>query len=93
MVPTAANDDRPVLVVGATGDLGGRALRALLARGKKVRALVRPGSDTSGLPTSGVEIVRGDMLDPPSLGPAMTGVSAVVSSAIGYSRRRETDSL
>ena len=79
MVPTAAEDNRPVLVVGATGDLGGRALRALLARGKKARALVRPGSDTSGLPKSGVEAVRGDMLDPPSLGPAMTGVSAVVA--------------
>ncbi len=33
------------------------------------------------------------MLDPPSLLPAMVGVSAVISSAIGYSGRRETDSL
>jgi uncharacterized protein YbjT (DUF2867 family) len=92
MVDTSPTDARPVLLVGATGDLGGRTLRALRARGMKVRALVRPGSDVSGLPKDGVEIVRGDMLDPPSLGPAMIGVSAVVSSAIGYSRRRETDS-
>src|SRR6266581_3379121 len=34
-----------VLVVGATGDLGGRAVDALLARGKRVRALVREGTD------------------------------------------------
>jgi uncharacterized protein YbjT (DUF2867 family) len=65
----------------------------LLARGKTVRALVRPGSDVSGLPKERVEIVRGDMLDPSSLVPAMIGVSSVISSAIGYSRRRETDSL
>ncbi|MGA8536315.1 MAG: SDR family oxidoreductase [Thermoplasmata archaeon] len=79
--------------MGATGDLGGRTLRSLLTRGKTVRALVRPGSDVSGLPQGRVEIVRGDMLDPPSLLPAMVGVSAVISSAIGYSGRRETDSL
>ena len=84
---------RPVLLVGATGDLGGRTLQALRARGKIVRALVRPGSDVSGLPKEGVEIVRGDMLDPPSLDRAMSGVSAVVSSAIGYSRRKKGDSL
>jgi len=83
----------PVLVVGATGDLGGRTVRALRGRGKTVRALVRPGSDASVLPKEGVEVVSGDMLDPPSLGRAMQGVSAVVASAAGYSRRRKGDSL
>jgi uncharacterized protein YbjT (DUF2867 family) len=86
-------EQRPVLLVGATGDLGRRTLKALRARGKTVRALVRPGSDVSGLPTEGVEIVRGDMLDPASLPPAMAGVSALVTTAIGYSRRRKGDSL
>jgi uncharacterized protein YbjT (DUF2867 family) len=33
------------------------------------------------------------MLDPKSLDQAMSGVSAVISSAIGYSRRRKGDSL
>jgi uncharacterized protein YbjT (DUF2867 family) len=83
----------PVLLVGATGDLGGRTLRELLARRKRVRALVRPGSDVTRFPTEGVEVVRGDMLDPASLAPAMAGVSAVISSAIGYSQRRKGDSL
>ena len=68
-------------------------MRALRARRKLVRALVRPGSDVSGLPKEGVEVVRGDMLDPPSLDRAMPGVSAVMSSAIGYSRRKKGDSL
>jgi uncharacterized protein YbjT (DUF2867 family) len=93
MTGGASTSERPVLLVGATGDLGGRTLRELRARGKTVRALVRPGSDVSRLPKEGVEVVRGDMLDPPSLTPAMSGVSAVVSSAIGYSRRRKGDSL
>jgi uncharacterized protein YbjT (DUF2867 family) len=93
-MPTGLQGDgRPVLVVGATGDLGGRTLRALRARGKTVRALVRSGSDIGGLPKDGVEVVRGDMLDPPSLDRAMSGVSAVVSSAIGYSHRRRGDSI
>jgi uncharacterized protein YbjT (DUF2867 family) len=55
--------------------------------------LVRPGSDASVLAGLGVEVVRGDMLEPATLAPAMQGTSAVVSSAIGYSGRRETDSL
>jgi uncharacterized protein YbjT (DUF2867 family) len=93
MSAPSSDENRPVLMVGATGDLGGRAVRALLARGKSIRALVRPGSDVSGLPTEKVQVVRGDMLDPTSLGPAMEGVSAVVSTAIGYSGRRDTDSL
>jgi uncharacterized protein YbjT (DUF2867 family) len=93
MGASSPTSDRPILLVGATGDLGERTLRALRARGKTVRALVRPGSDISGLPKEGVEIVRGDMLDPPSLDRAMSGVSAVISSAIGYSRRKKGDSL
>ena len=93
-MPTSrSHDTGPVLTVGSTGDLGGRVLRELLARGKTVRALVRPGSAVSKLPKGRVEVVRGDLLDPASLEPALKGVSAVVTTAIGYSHRRETDSL
>ncbi|MGW0877891.1 NmrA family NAD(P)-binding protein, partial [Streptomyces sp. NPDC002740] len=52
----------PVLVVGATGSLGGKVVDELLERGKKVRALVRPASDASRLESRGVQIARGDML-------------------------------
>jgi uncharacterized protein YbjT (DUF2867 family) len=93
MSASSPTNGRPVLLVGATGDLGGRTLRALRTRGKVVRALVRPGSDVGTLPTEGVEVVRGDMLDPPSLDRAMAGVSAVVSTAIGYSQRKKGDSI
>jgi uncharacterized protein YbjT (DUF2867 family) len=93
MSSQTSKEEKPVLVVGGTGDLGGRVVRSLLSRGKKVRALVRPGSEASALPKEGVQVVRGDMLEPASLSAAMVGVSAVVSTAIGYSHRKEGDSL
>ena len=79
-------EDLPVLVVGATGFLGGQVVDELLKRGKKVRALVRPKSNATKLEAKGVEIARGDMLDAASLIAAMTGVSAVISTAAGYTR-------
>jgi uncharacterized protein YbjT (DUF2867 family) len=76
----------PVLVVGATGSLGGKVVDELRERGKSVRALVRPTSDASRLESRGVEIARGDMLDVDSLVTAMTGVDAVITTAAGYTR-------
>ena len=85
------DQDRPVLVVGGTGALGGQVVGALRARGKPVRALVRRGSDAGALEGKEVEVVRGDMMDPASLGPALDGVDALVTSAVGYTRRRKGD--
>ncbi|HKZ64195.1 MAG TPA: NmrA family NAD(P)-binding protein [Thermoplasmata archaeon] len=82
-----------VLVVGGTGDVGGRVVDTLLTRGKRVRALVRAGTDSSRLAAKGVEVAPGDMLDPASLDRAMAGADAVVTTAIGYLRRRRGDSL
>ncbi len=82
---------KPVLVVGGTGFLGRQVVAELVARGKEVRALVRPGSDASVLGNPEVQVVRGDMLDRASLDAAMQGVDAVVTSAAGYTRRRKTD--
>ena len=59
-----------ILVTGATGKVGGAALRLLRASGTPVRALVRKPSD---LP----EAVRGDLAEPASLADALTGVDAV----------------
>ncbi|NUS36624.1 MAG: SDR family oxidoreductase [Pseudarthrobacter sp.] len=81
----------PVLVVGGTGTLGSQVAQELLARGKQVRALVRPGSDASRLEAAGAEIARGDMMDRESLDRAMAGVDAVVTSAAGYTRHRKGD--
>ena len=84
------SDEGPVLVVGGTGMLGGKVVSALQAGGKQVRALVRPGSDASRL-QDGVEVVRGDMMDPDSLVRSMEGADAVITTAAGYTRHSKGD--
>jgi uncharacterized protein YbjT (DUF2867 family) len=83
--------DGPVLVVGGTGMLGGQVVKALLSRGQRVRALVRPGSDAARLERAGVEVAPGDMMDPASLLRALEGADAVVTTAAGYTRHRKGD--
>jgi uncharacterized protein YbjT (DUF2867 family) len=85
------SSDGPVLVVGGTGMLGGQVVTELLSRGKRVRALVRPTSDAKRLEQAGVEIARGDMMDPSSLLQAMDGADAVISTAAGYTRHSKGD--
>src|SRR3954452_11657222 len=59
--------DRPILVTGAAGAVGaiGRNLTAmLLAKGRKVRALVRREDERAvALRRLGAEVVRGDLTD------------------------------
>lgn len=66
-----------VLLTGATGYVGSYTLDALLGRGHTVRALVR-SAEPALAEREGVETVRGDVLDPASLRPAVDGVDAVV---------------
>ncbi|MGW1958384.1 NAD(P)H-binding protein [Streptomyces sp. NPDC001920] len=63
-----------ILVTGATGTIGSEVVRQLAARGEKVRALTR--DPAKARVPSGVEVVRGDYLDPGSLAGAMSGVTA-----------------
>jgi uncharacterized protein YbjT (DUF2867 family) len=83
--------DGHVLVVGGTGLLGEQVVAELLSRGKPVRALVRPTSDARRLERTGVEIARGDMMDPASLLDAMDSADAVVSTAAGYTHHSKGD--
>jgi uncharacterized protein YbjT (DUF2867 family) len=89
---TNVSEPAPVLVVGGTGALGGQVVDAILARGKSVRALVRPSSDAGRLEATGATIARGDMMDPASLLRAMDGADAVVTTAAGYPRHSKGDS-
>lgn len=75
--------DVPILLTGATGFLGNHLCPALLEQGYRVRALCRPGSDTSRLPTDHpqLQIIEGDILDIFALADAMEGCSAVVHTA------------
>jgi len=84
-------ETKKVLVIGGTGFLGSKVVKALLQQGSQVRALVRPRTDPSFIVAYGAEIVRGDLLDRTSLDAALLDIDAVVTSAAGYNKRRRTD--
>src|SRR4051794_21307045 len=63
-----------LLVTGATGTTGSEVLRALKDREIPARALVRDETQAHHLRDLGFEPVTGDLGDPRTLGPAMTGV-------------------
>lgn len=75
-----------ILVVGGSGDLGGRIVRRLRDGGREVRCLVRPDTDAAPLRELGVEVVRGDLTDPTSLPAACEGAETVVASATAIAR-------
>jgi uncharacterized protein YbjT (DUF2867 family) len=75
-----------IVVAGATGNLGGRIVKALLARGAVVRALVRPGSAPAGvkaLTDLGVEVIAVDPTSVASVAAACRGAACVVSAVLG----------
>ncbi len=66
-----------VLVTGATGYIGGRLVPRLLDHGHDVRVMVRDPARIAGREWSDrVEIVRGDIEDPATLGPVLAGIDA-----------------
>ncbi|MDN4474355.1 SDR family oxidoreductase [Demequina sp. SYSU T00192] len=67
-----------VLVLGATGYIGGRLVPRLLAGGYRVRVLSRSARRIDALPWAhAVEVVEGDASDPEALGRAMADVDVV----------------
>src|SRR6185503_19685175 len=73
-----------ILIVGATGMVGGEICRLLAAAHKPLRALVRASSDPSkveALKALGASIFTGDLRDRASLDAACRGVATVVSTA------------
>ncbi len=85
-----------ILVVGATGLVGGEVCKKLAARGEKVRALVRTTSakeKVEALRSARVELCVGDLKDPESLAAACRGVDAVISTASSTISRQAGDSI
>lgn len=81
MLTSPTKHDKPILVTGAAGDVGaiGRHLTAmLLAKGHKVRALVRREDERAEtLRKLGAEVVLGDLTDLASMHRAIEGCSRI----------------
>lgn len=77
-------DPRRILVVGATGGTGREVVRQALERGFEVTALARDPAKL-GIEHPRLEVVRGDVLQPATLEPAVRGADAVVC-ALGHQR-------
>jgi len=75
-----------ILVVGATGLVGGMITRRLLDQGRTVRILVRAGSDYGTFADRGAEPSLGDLKDPDTLPRALRGVDVVITTASAGSR-------
>jgi dihydroflavonol-4-reductase len=72
------------LVTGANGFVGCHVVRALLARGSHVRALVRPNSDRRALERLDCELTFGDLRDREAIERAMPGCDEVYHVAADY---------
>ena len=75
-----------IVVAGAAGDLGDRIVRALVARGADVQALLRVGSDPAKVERvqhAGAAAVVVDFADRASLARACGGAGCVVSALSG----------
>ena len=80
-------DRLTVLVIGSTGMLGTKIVKALLDKGEaEVRAMIRPDSydkhseDIDAMKAKGAIVVEGDLMKPDTLLSACEGVDVVVSA-------------
>ena len=87
------NNTRNVLVAGATGQQGGAVVRALIARGHRVKAISRkPDSDgAKRLAAAGVEVVAGDLNDGASVARAVEGVDTMFLMGNSYEAGTEAE--
>lgn len=65
-----------ILVIGASGFVGGHVARALVAEGYAVRCLARNPAKVRELAALGCAVIQGDMSDPASMRRALEGVDA-----------------
>ena len=85
-----------ILVIGATGSVGGEVCSRLAQRGERVRALVRASSSqekTARLSAQNIELFTGDLKHKSALEAACRGVDAVISTATSTLSRQSGDSI
>ncbi len=76
--------DGSTLLTGASGFVGSAVARTLLARGHRLRLLVRRGSDRRNLAGLDAALVEGDLTDAASLARAVAGCRYVFHVAADY---------
>lgn len=76
-----SSESKTIFVTGGTGLVGSHAVEEALARGHRVRALVRATSDTTWLDRWGVEKVSGDLEDAEALRRGVEGADWVFNCA------------
>ncbi|MDQ6683908.1 MAG: NAD-dependent epimerase/dehydratase family protein [Pseudomonadota bacterium] len=81
---TTTGNEARVLVSGAGGFVGSAVVRAALAAGYPVRAMVRDRARASNLAGLGVELVEADMRDRPAVDRALHGVRYFCHVAADY---------
>jgi dihydroflavonol-4-reductase len=79
-----AVSEKPVLVTGASGFVGAAVTRALIARGRNVRVLLRPESDRRNVAGLAVEERIGSLEDSASMKAALAGCGALYHVAADY---------
>lgn len=94
---TDQRDGKRVFITGATGLLGSHAAERFSDRGWRIRALVRPGSDTRFLEELGAGLVVGDVTRPESFSggaedcDVLLHAAALVSGPAPWERYREVN--
>ncbi len=73
----ASRADEVYAITGITGKVGGEVGHALLAAGKRVRAVVRDAEKGREWADRGCEVALAEMADPQALGAAFSGAGAV----------------
>ena len=76
-----------IVVTGASGNAGSQVVRALAARGERVRAFVRDPGRARQVLGEDVELAVGDFADPESVRAALEGADALLLSCADDPRR------
>src|SRR5688572_9065843 len=71
-------------VTGGSGFIGANLVHELVARGHRVKALLRPNSDRRGLAGTDYEVVEGDVLDGAALERGLKGCDWCFHVAASY---------
>ncbi len=88
-----AGDTQPILIVGATGYIGGRLLREFQERGQRVRCMARRPEYLRDRVAETTEVVGGDLLKPETLPKALEGIGVAyyLAHSMGSGKDFERD--